>query len=131
MPTCEDDLSKLVPSILFLSLDFPHLSFLPTTTGLPRIRPTALTDLITSSLGSTRLTSGSSSQSNLFPQIDRDNVHALNLEQDRSSGASTDAKSVIKDWEERDDEAIWIESGVDDQVSPQSFPFDNEVEKEG
>ncbi|KAJ8589358.1 DUF1000-domain-containing protein [Rhizopogon salebrosus TDB-379] len=48
--------------------------------------------------------------SNLYPSIDRENVHGLNLE------IPEQAKSVIKPWSEREDTTIYADSGVDDQM---------------
>ncbi|KAG1716815.1 hypothetical protein ID866_337 [Astraeus odoratus] len=53
---------------------------------------------------------GSADQSNLFPYIDRDNVHGLNLE------IPENAKGVIKPWSDREDTTLFADSGVDDQV---------------
>ncbi|CDZ98006.1 Thioredoxin-like protein [Phaffia rhodozyma] len=95
-----------------------------------------LTDLLTSSHISSRLTSGSTSSTNLYPYIDTDNVWGLNLEEpsrstltaiagesgstslvDRQAGEGRgEAKVVIKSWEDREDDSSWVESGVDDQL---------------
>ncbi|PPQ89233.1 hypothetical protein CVT25_001312 [Psilocybe cyanescens] len=48
--------------------------------------------------------------SNLFRVIDRDNVYGLNLT------VPEDAKQVIKPWDEREDNAKYIDSNVDDQL---------------
>ncbi|KAF8843906.1 DUF1000-domain-containing protein [Paxillus ammoniavirescens] len=49
-------------------------------------------------------------QSNLFPYIDRDNVHGLNLV------VPEQAKALIKPWSEREDTTQFADSGVDDQM---------------
>ncbi|EAU89346.2 hypothetical protein CC1G_03611 [Coprinopsis cinerea okayama7 len=48
--------------------------------------------------------------SNLYGAIDRQNVHGLNLT------TPEDAKAIIKPWAEREDDTIWAESNVDDQL---------------
>ncbi|KAF9239864.1 galactose-binding domain-like protein [Melanogaster broomeanus] len=48
--------------------------------------------------------------SNLFPYIDRDNVHGLNL------AIPEQAKELIKPWSEREDTTQFADSGVDDQM---------------
>ncbi|OJA08373.1 hypothetical protein AZE42_01002 [Rhizopogon vesiculosus] len=48
--------------------------------------------------------------SNLYPLIDRENVHGLNLE------IPEQAKAVIKPWSEREDTTVYADSGVDDQM---------------
>ncbi|KAG2744163.1 hypothetical protein CY34DRAFT_768911 [Suillus luteus UH-Slu-Lm8-n1] len=48
--------------------------------------------------------------SNLFPLIDRENVHGLNLV------TPEQAKAVIKPWSEREDTTVYADSGVDDQM---------------
>ncbi|OCF56567.1 hypothetical protein L486_05417 [Kwoniella mangroviensis CBS 10435] len=57
-----------------------------------------------------RVTGGEGSNTNLWGQIDKDNVTGLNLE-DVSS-----APKVIKTWDERLDEELFVESGVDDDL---------------
>ncbi|KAL7410250.1 PITH domain-containing protein [Mrakia frigida] len=103
-----------------------------------------LTDLLASSSASSRLTSGSSATTNLYAQIDRDQVSGLNIDEPRAPSSSSssssrpsasistsssstplsnggegragEAKVVIKTWEERDDEFSWVDSGVDDEL---------------
>ncbi|KAG1745197.1 galactose-binding domain-like protein [Suillus lakei] len=48
--------------------------------------------------------------SSLFPLIDRENVHGLNL------AIPEQAKAVIKPWSEREDTTVYADSGVDDQM---------------
>ncbi|KAF9528696.1 galactose-binding domain-like protein [Crepidotus variabilis] len=48
--------------------------------------------------------------SNLYRFIDKDNVHGLNLT------VPEHAKEVIKPWDRRDDNTIFLESNVDDQL---------------
>ncbi|KAH8829011.1 DUF1000-domain-containing protein [Flagelloscypha sp. PMI_526] len=55
-------------------------------------------------------------ETTLYSVIDRSNVHGLNLTVPES------ARSLIKPWDKRDDEDVWVESGVDDQMIIQ-IPF--------
>jgi hypothetical protein len=48
--------------------------------------------------------------SNLYRCIDKDNVHGLNL------AVPEQAKDIIKPWEDRNDDAKYADSGVDDQL---------------
>ncbi|KIJ58657.1 hypothetical protein HYDPIDRAFT_119337 [Hydnomerulius pinastri MD-312] len=47
---------------------------------------------------------------NLYPYIDRDNVHGLNLD------VPEQAKAIIKPWSDREDTEQYVDSGVDDQM---------------
>lgn len=87
----------------------------------------ALTDLLASSHVSSRLTAGSAATTNLFSQIDRDKVWGLNIDTPSAAASSSrtglegegrgrgkgEAKEVIKEWAERGDESVWVESQED------------------
>ncbi|KIM67317.1 hypothetical protein SCLCIDRAFT_1210363 [Scleroderma citrinum Foug A] len=53
---------------------------------------------------------GGGDQTILFPYIDRDNVHGLNLD------VPEHAKDIIKPWTDREDTTLFADSGVDDQM---------------
>ncbi|KAK8865747.1 hypothetical protein IAR55_000894 [Kwoniella newhampshirensis] len=57
-----------------------------------------------------RVTAGEGSNTNLWGQIDKDNVTGLNLMEPSS------APKVIKTWDERLDDEDYVESGVDDDL---------------
>lgn len=98
--------------------------------------PVALTDLLASSHMAGRLTSGSAETTNLYGQIDRDKVHGLNVDQPSTSASAAaaaseartglagegrgrgkgEAKEMIKEWDARGDESVWVES--QDGASP-------------
>jgi hypothetical protein len=84
-----------------------------------------------------RLTAGSAETTNLYGQIDRDKVHGLNVDQPSTSASAAaasseartglagegrggrgkgEAKEMIKEWDARGDESVWVES--QDGVSP-------------
>ncbi|OCF45278.1 hypothetical protein I317_00800 [Kwoniella heveanensis CBS 569] len=57
-----------------------------------------------------RVTAGEGSNTNLWGQIDKDNVTGLNLVDPAS------ASKVIKTWDDRLDDELFVESGVDDDL---------------
>ncbi|KAK8849497.1 hypothetical protein IAR55_004831 [Kwoniella newhampshirensis] len=63
----------------------------------------------------------SSPLDSLYSQIDTPNVTALNAE-----GGGENGQRVIKSWEMRDDESLWCESDVDDELIIK-IPFTSSV----
>ncbi|KZS96293.1 DUF1000-domain-containing protein [Sistotremastrum niveocremeum HHB9708] len=61
-----------------------------------------------------------SDTTNLYAEIDRDNVHGLNL------AVPEDARAIIKTWDQREDTSVSADSGVDDQLIIH-IPFTQQV----
>lgn len=112
------------PSLFHVHLVPPRVASLTSPSFLPL---SALTDLLASSHVSSRLTAGSAATTNLFSQIDRDKVWGLNIDTPSAAASSSrtglegegrgrgkgEAKEVIKEWAERGDVSVWVESQED------------------